>query len=83
MVDLPDHISRSPPTIAVVIVGEVGIAHGAAIGDGLGKPLAERLGVHHIGPDRQQRAGDPRHQLAEMHIAGEHHVAGAHPRRSA
>ena len=65
---------------AVMITREVGIGHRAAIGDGSGKPRPERRGGHRIAPDRQQRAGDARHQRAEMDAAGEHDMGGAHAR---
>ena len=65
---------------AVMIVGEVGVADAAAIADHLAELLAERCGGDHIGGDRQQRRADLRHQPADLHIAGEHHVVGAQPR---
>ena len=37
---------------AVVVVGQVGVADGALERHRLSQPLAERLGRHHIGPDR-------------------------------
>src|SRR5262252_4348582 len=65
---------------AVVIVGEVGIGHRAAIGDGLGQARTERRGGDRIAPDRYHRAGDVRLERAEMDVAGKHDMAGAHAR---
>ncbi len=65
---------------AVVVVGEVGIGHRAAIGDGLGQARTERRGGDRIAPDRHHRAGDARLERAEMDVAGKHDMAGAHAR---
>ena len=64
---------------AVVVVSEIGVAHRPAECHCGLEPAADRLGGHHISPDRQQRARDARHQLAEMDIAGEHHVIRTQP----
>jgi hypothetical protein len=63
-----------------VAVGEVGIANGTAIGDGLGKARPERCGDERIAPDRHQRADHTRHQRADMDVAGHDNMAGTHPR---
>ena len=63
---------------AVVAVGEIGVGHRAAIGNRIGEARTERRGGDHVAPDRQQRADDARHQRAEMDVAGEHDMGGAH-----
>jgi hypothetical protein len=65
---------------AIMVIGEVGISDGAPIGDRLGKPPPEWRGDDDIGPDRNQRAGDPRHQRAEVDVACEHDLARSHAR---
>jgi hypothetical protein len=76
-IDLPGgRVSRPQQAVAtddpVMTVGEVRVGHRAAVGDRLGEARPERRGGEHIRPDRHQRAGHPRHQRAEMDVAGEH-----------
>ena len=60
-----------------MIVGAVGVADRAAIAHQFIQIGPQRLGHHHEGRHRQQSRGDVRHQRAELHIAGQHHVTGA------
>ncbi len=60
-----------------MIVGAIGVADRAAIAHQLVQFVAERLGYHHEGRHRQQGRGDRRHQRAELHVAGQHHMGGA------
>ena len=77
---------RARPHQAVAVddpemIDAVAVGHRALEGDGVGKPLAERLGHGGIAPDRQQRLRQPPQRRAEMDVAGQHDMRGAQPRR--
>ena len=63
------------------MIDAVAVDHRSLEGDGVGKPLAERLGHRGIAPDRQQRFRQPPQRRAEMDVAGQHDMRGAQPRR--
>ena len=68
---------------AVVVVGEVGVAHRAAIAR---SPRQAARRAARSSPHRSRPAAacrEPRHQSAEMDVAGEHDMVGAQPRRRA
>jgi hypothetical protein len=64
----------------VMIVGKIGIADSAAILDRVGKTLAKRHGGDHVGGDGNERRRDARQQSLELHVSGQHDLAGAQPR---
>src|SRR5665213_543539 len=67
-----------PANDPIVIIGAVGIADCTTPADDRRKPWTDRIGHKHVCRDRQKCCGKPRHQFADLHITGQHHVAGAH-----